>query len=804
MTHKLTYGEYTSKVRKEIFEALFYRFLQLIEREYHLDRYSGLKIGIIHFKKSYIKSNNCELIVYAVMRLLIKYARSTKSEFGKFTITYIMRKGNMNVTFTIGKSVLFRDNWKEIPVFDEVDQLVRQKAEVYEDEVLSGIKINIYLSEIKDNANSNLNDDEIARKIKECMNREGVAEKREARTIGHSKRRYLKYITELKPSDCNKQSFIVADTETILIDDKQVPYAVGLLVVNPNIELSSYTVYDIEKYYSEDYPDIVFKTFEERKDKMLYDFFERLVVLSQNQSINTVYFHNLSKFDGIMLLKHISNRHEYNFKPLIRNLTLYEIAIYRGKKLLLRLRDSLHLLPGSLEGLAKTLCPELGVKGKISIQYDELKVKDLLTLRDELLNYMMQDILLLGGVMKKAQEIYWKEYNVDIVKKITISSLAFTIFRTHFYNQNEWPIYIPNRNEDTFIRRGYYGGHADTYIPYGENLYYYDVNSLYPFIMKTFPMPGGKPIWHGKLAYQDLDNMYGFFEAYVITPPNIKRPFLPHRDDKNTLIFPTGKFVGVYYSEELKYARTLGYKIIPLSGYLYQNVNSTPFGTFISSLFEKRKEAKKIGAKSLDYMHKITMNSLYGRFGINPKSTKTEICDEQRYNYLIKTKDFTIAEKLNDKKYIINYWTNTEDLSDTDWSPPRISAIQLSAAITAGARIYMYPYISRDDCYYTDTDSVVLGNPLPEGMISSSELGKFKLEHNVKKGIFLAPKSYCIKTQDGDKVIIKHKGLAKALVDEKWFEAQYADITKITQQEVTTNFKIDWKRLEILRKKNTS
>lgn len=64
-----------------------------------------------------------------------------------------------------------------------------------------------------------------------------------------------------------------------------------------------------------------------------------------------------------------------------------------------------------------------------------------------------------------------------------------------YYDPNSFPIHIPSMNEDTFIRRGYYGGHADTYIPRGENLYYYDVNSLYPYIMKTFPMPGGRLAW---------------------------------------------------------------------------------------------------------------------------------------------------------------------------------------------------------------------------------------------------------------------------------------------------------------------
>lgn len=265
---------------------------------------------------------------------------------------------------------------------------------------------------------------------------------------------------------------------------------------------------------------------------------------------------------------------------------LYELAVYLGKKQLFCLRDSLTLLTGSLNNLARNLCPQLGSKG--TIPHDEVQVSNLKNLSTQLLEYMKQDIRLLGGVMLKAQEIYWTQYKVDIVTKLTLSSLALTRFRTNYYDP---PIHIPNRNEDTFIRRGYYGGHADAYKPYGKNLYYYDVNSLYPYIMKSYPMPGGKPVWHGNLEGQDLDNLFGFIEAYVVCPRNITRPFLPYRDDKNkTLLFPTGNFVGVYYSEEFKYARDIGYQIIPLSGYLFEKKPS-PFEGFVSSLFEKRQEA---------------------------------------------------------------------------------------------------------------------------------------------------------------------------------------------------------------------
>lgn len=257
----------------------------------------------------------------------------------------------------------------------------------------------------------------------------------------------------------------------------------------------------------------------------------------------------------------------YTVLPLIRNHMLYEIKVYKGKKLIFRFRDSCTLLPSSLASLAKTLCPQLGNKG--SIPHHEVQVSNLMNMSDDLLEYLRQDIRLLGGVMVKAQELYWTNYHVDIEDVLTLSALAMTIFRMKYYDEIYWPIYIPNRNEDTFIRRGYYGGHTDTFKPYGENLYYYDVNSLYPYIMKNFPMPGGVPVWYNNLEGQELDNLFGFIEAYIICPSHITRPFLPYRDNHNTLRFPTGKFIGVFYSEELIYARDLGYQIRPLRGYLF-------------------------------------------------------------------------------------------------------------------------------------------------------------------------------------------------------------------------------------------
>jgi hypothetical protein len=48
-----------------------------------------------------------------------------------------------------------------------------------------------------------------------------------------------------------------------------------------------------------------------------------------------------------------------------------------------------------------------------------------------------------------------------------------------------------------------------------------------------------------------LCDFFGFVKAEIETPLNILKPLLPYKYNNKT-IFPTGKFIGVYFSEELK------------------------------------------------------------------------------------------------------------------------------------------------------------------------------------------------------------------------------------------------------------
>lgn len=65
--------------------------------------------------------------------------------------------------------------------------------------------------------------------------------------------------------------------------------------------------------------------------------------------------------------------------------------------------------------------------------------------KKSLLDYMKQDILSLGGVMHKGQEIYWKLYKIDIESKITLSSLALSIFRLKYYDVSNFQFTFQTR-----------------------------------------------------------------------------------------------------------------------------------------------------------------------------------------------------------------------------------------------------------------------------------------------------------------------------------------------------------------------
>src|ERR1700734_1044688 len=93
-----------------------------------------------------------------------------------------------------------------------------------------------------------------------------------------------------------------------------------------------------------------------------------------------------------------------------------------------------------------------------------------------------------------------------------------------------------------FIKEGYYGGVTEVYKPYGKDLIYIDVNSLYPYVaLKDYP--GTKVNYLEAIEGElELENLFGFFYARVKTNDQYLG-LLPLQQKQ--LILPNGSFEGI-------------------------------------------------------------------------------------------------------------------------------------------------------------------------------------------------------------------------------------------------------------------
>lgn len=141
-------------------------------------------------------------------------------------------------------------------------------------------------------------------------------------------------------------------------------------------------------------------------------------------------------------------------------------------------------------------------------------------------------------ILCKANKQVFNDYGVNLTDSVTISGLALRIFLKDFYKENIPSITKASLYND--IKQAYYGGITEVYKPYGYNLYYYDVNSLYPYVALQ-DMPG---LVCSKLLYYtkdcDINDLFGFFYCHVESPVNSYLGLLPVRD-KSGINFPVGK-----------------------------------------------------------------------------------------------------------------------------------------------------------------------------------------------------------------------------------------------------------------------
>jgi hypothetical protein len=377
--------------------------------------------------------------------------------------------------------------------------------------------------------------------------------------------------------------------------------------------------------------------------------------------------------------------------------------------------------------------------------------------------------------MNKFNSIIYDQFKLNITRAKTIAGLSFLIYTSSFYDKKELELTIINEKLDKFIREGFYGGVVDVCERYYDSKHYkYDSNSHYPASMKQ-KMPGGKPRLSSE---KNLDKIFGFVRATVEAPSEkkLKVAILPCKIDNKTELF-RGVRTGVWFTEELKYARDCGYIVKDIHVAVVFDEIEGVFDRFVDNIYQLKMDNDANFGKR--FIFKLILNSLFGRLGILKKNLSYDILSNEKLMKLQKKYVFDVLYSVHNLNFIqktgllepeLVYLLKNEKLVELNKKEDNkisklfnndlnnlrnISSVQYSAAITAYGRILINDFKNLENNKYIggDTDSIIMAKPL-ENKFVGKDLGKFKLECVIDEGFYYAKKSYLIKLENGE-VIVK-------------------------------------------------
>lgn len=473
------------------------------------------------------------------------------------------------------------------------------------------------------------------------------------------------------------------------------------------------------------------------------------------------YFHNLS-YDYRFLLHYLLDN--FDIKIIPRGSQILKIDVYRDNKLLFELRDSYAVFPLSLKKVSESFCSKY-VKSNIDIMNIEHIFK---TDKQKVIKYLKLDCLSLYESLSNFIDV------MEINKpNITISCTALQKWKKFYPDHKD--IRCFHSYDDTF-RLGYYGARTEVFNMKCNDGYYYDVNSLYPYVMLVNDFPIGK--------IRKLKNDMQYFFAYItVEIPECYIPPLPYRHNFK-IYFPVGKWEGWYNSVDIKLCQSLGFKVKIHKGFGWENSDNI-FYDYIQKYYGIKKESQIRNQKALYEISKLMMNSLYGKFG--EKKDRENITTIDKFDNLKKivkkNKVYTIDKKY--KLFSVNEGRK-EDFTTT----------YISCFITSLARKHLFDIlisiVPDNKIYYCDTDSIITDKLLP----TSDNIGDLKLESEVYGGYFALPKMYSFRNKKKESIIrckgldynkIRHKDIMDFVESHKTIEnksTRISTLKKILKNEI--------------------
>ncbi len=395
--------------------------------------------------------------------------------------------------------------------------------------------------------------------------------------------------------------------------------------------------------------------------------------------------------------------------------------VFRTHKHRYEIRDSYALIPTSLAKMTKSLSPEFVKK---DLNFD---TEDFDSANPQHIEYLRYDVLGLRAALTRFKSLIRELWQVNT--GWTAPSTALKCWRSTLHQD----YYRPRPDVDTFCRRAYYGGLVfirDTRMH--TDCVSIDVNSMYPFVMRKFGVPYG-PATSTKSERVDRP---GFYHCRV-RARGIPFTFIPARLDGH-LLWPLGIFDTYLSSVEIVQARTAGYEIDVLRGYVFDEIQ------FLFNDFVSQCEGLRIRHKgtAIEDVVKIMQNSVYGKFGSKPIVTEYALTEERGYQPVcgpdgLPSDVLFERETELDATYLQPHW---------------------SAWITAQARLYlthMVYAIGPEHVLYGDTDSITMTRAgyarfCESGFGIGVQYGHVKVEKRWQAFIAGGPKNYAGILESGE------------------------------------------------------
>ena len=487
-------------------------------------------------------------------------------------------------------------------------------------------------------------------------------------------------------------------------------------------------------------------------------FIDKMKELSKHGE--TVYFHNL-KFDGEFLIYYLlkngwshvtekADRRDFTFMTLISDKgQFYSMEIYfkvlKTRMHKIKFLDSLKVLPFSVEEIAKGF--DLPIQ-KEEIDYTADREPGHILTPEEI-SYLRHDC----EIVARALDVLFRQ---DLTRMTTAAN-ALNDYKT-VISRKSFERWYPVPEYDADVRQSYRGGftYADprfTGKEIGAGIVL-DVNSLYPAVMYYDPLPYGEPIFYTGQYKQD--NLYKLYIQMIRCNFRLKPNYIPTIQCKQNSAFVPTEYLIDSKGEDVVLCLTSVdlalffehydvYNLEYLSGWKFK-ASTILFRDYIDKWYAVKQQATIDGNKQLRTISKLMLNSLYGKFGMNPHCrSKIPVLDRAhdciRYVY---------GEPEERKPIYIPIATFI-----TAWARYR--------TITAAQSVY-------DRFLYADTDSLhLIGTEIPPELdVDPVRLGAWKHEATFTRGKYLRAKTY-IEEIDG-RICVTCAGLPAALHDQVTFE----------------------------------